>query len=160
MEIGVMTKLIVFSLLALAAPLATASAADSRPAGGLTPAETIAARQAAYGLSGGAMGAMKAAIDAGAEVKPMTFTARMIGRWARTLPTMFPAGTDIAPTHAKAEVWSDRAGFEQKAAAYAAAADKLAAFAQANDKPGFAQQWVSLRQTCQACHDAYKKADD
>ena len=72
---------------------------------------------------------------------------------------MFPAGTGSetgTQTNAKAEVWSDRAGFETKAAEYAAAADRLAELAAGEDAAAFAAQWTVVRSSCQSCHDVYK----
>ena len=60
------------------------------------------------------------------------------------------------PTHARPEIWSDRAGFEAKAADYAAAADRLAELAAGDDAAAFAAQWTVVRSSCQACHDGYK----
>jgi cytochrome c556 len=122
--------------------------------------DAIKTRQAAFNLSGVAMGSMKAAIDAGGSVRSQTFAARALSRWAHALPGAFPAGTDMianpGATKATPEIWSDRAGFEAKAADYAAAADRLAELAQADDAAGFAAQWATVRQTCGACHTAYR----
>ena len=119
----------------------------------------IAGRQAGMMLSGVAMGAMKAAIDAGQAPSTQRFNSRAVARWAHAVPGMFPA--DSGPgagveTHAKAEVWSDRAGFEARAADYAAAADWLAELAAGEDAAAFAAQWTVVRQSCQSCHDVYK----
>ncbi len=151
-------------LLAAAAGLAVAALALAQaPAiardGGLDAQATVKARQASFHLSAGVFGPMKAAIDSGADVKPFTFGAKGLARWARTIPMMFPAGTGAeagVPTKAKPEIWSDRATFEQRAAEYAAEADKLAALAEANDKPGFAAQWAVVRQSCSNCHDRFR----
>jgi len=152
-------------LLAAAGALALAAAALTQvPAlardGGIDAQATVKARQSAFMLSAGTFGAMKGAIDSGAEVKPLTFGARALARWARTLPSMFPAGTGAeagVPTKAKPMIWSDRATFEARAADYAAAADKLAQLAEAGDKAGFAAQWNEVRQTCSGCHDTFRE---
>lgn len=117
----------------------------------------IEGRQAAMMLSGVAMGSIKAAIDAQQAPATQRFNTRALARWAHAVPGMFPAGSDAgAPTHAKPEVWSDRAGFEAKAADYAAAADHLAELAAGDDAAAFSAQWTVVRQSCQACHTAYK----
>ena len=59
-------------------------------------------------------------------------------------------------TTAKPEIWSDRAGFEAKAADYAAAADRLAELAAGDDAAAFAAQLAVVRASCQSCHDGYK----
>ena len=119
----------------------------------------IKGRQAAMMLSGVVMGSIKAAIDAGQPPASQRFNSRALARWAHAVPGMFPAGSGPdsgLETHARAEVWSDRAGFEARAADYAAAADRLAELAAGEDAAAFAAQWTAVRQSCQACHDAYK----
>ncbi len=121
--------------------------------------ETVEARQAAMMLSGVAMGSIKAAIDAGQPIASQRFPTRALARWAHAVPGMFPTGSGAeagAATHARPEIWSDRAGFEAKAADYAAAADRLAELAAGEDAAAFAAQWTVVRASCQACHDGYK----
>ena len=126
---------------------------------GLTPEQIVAARQSAYILSGANFAQMKAQADAGADVHTLVFPARALARWARTLPNMFPAGTNLPTSHALPTVWSDRAGFEAKAADYAAAAQALAQAAQSGDRAAFLTQWNVVRTACGACHDTYKSSD-
>ncbi len=148
------------SAAALAAiPLAAAAAQNQAAPAGLTPEQIVAARQSAYILSGATFASMKAAADAGADVRTLVFPARALARWARTLPSMFPAGTNLPNSHALPAVWSDRAGFEARAAAYADAARLLAEAAQSGDRAAFLTQWTAVRATCGACHDAYKSSD-
>ena len=128
--------------------------AEGQP--GLSPEQTVRARQAAYGLSAGTFGEMKQVLDGGGDVRPLAFGARMLARWARTLPSLFPEGSNVPPTHAKAEVWTDRATFEQRARDYAEAAARLAEVAQGGDHDAFAAQWTAVRQTCSACHDRFR----
>ncbi|TMJ18761.1 MAG: cytochrome c [Alphaproteobacteria bacterium] len=145
---------------ALAAIPLTALLAQPQPAApGLTPEQIVAARQSSYVLSGGSFAAMKAAADSGADVRTLAFPARSLARWARTLPTLFPAGTNLPGSHALPAVWSDRAGFEARAAAYATAAQALAQAAQSGDRAAFLTQWAAVRQTCSACHETYKASD-
>jgi cytochrome c556 len=126
---------------------------------GLTPEQIVAARQSAYGLSAANFAQLKAQADAGVDVHTLTFPSRQLARWARTLPTMFPVGTNLPTSHASPSVWSDRAGFEARAAAYAAAAQALAEAAQSGDRAAFLTQWAAVRATCGACHDSYKSSD-
>jgi cytochrome c556 len=86
----------------------------------------------------------------------MAFTARGLERWAKQLPRMFPEGSATERSNAKPAVWTDRAGFEAKAAEYAAAAGALAAAAQAGDAAGFSAGWSTVRETCNACHQVYR----
>jgi cytochrome c556 len=118
--------------------------------------EAVAARQAAFGLSANVFMAMKGAIDSGAEVKPLAGGARNLARWARALPGLFPDGSALPDSKAKPLVWERRSDFEAKAAAYAAAATKLAEAAQAGDKAAFAAAWKETGGACKACHDLYR----
>jgi cytochrome c556 len=126
---------------------------------GLTPEQIVVARQTAYGLSAANFAQLKAQADAGVDVHTLVFPSRQLARWARTLPTMFPAGTNLPNSHALPAVWSDRTGFEAKAAAYAAAAQAMADAAQSGDRAAFLTRWLAVRATCGACHDSYKSAD-
>jgi cytochrome c556 len=142
----------------VAIPLAAAAQTGS-PAAGLTPEQIVAARQSAYALSAGSFVAMKAAAEAGADVHGLVLPARTLARWARTLPSLFPAGTNLPSSKALPAVWSDRAGFEARAAAYATAAQALAEAAQSGDRAVFLTRWGELRTTCGACHDDYRASD-
>ena len=123
----------------------------------VTPDEIVAGRQASFDLQQGVFSAMKAAVDAGGPVKPLTDGAKGLVSWGHAMPGMFPVGTEAAHnTKAKSEVWSDRAGFEKDAANFAAAAEKLVTLAEADDKAGFAAQWKETGGTCGACHRAYR----
>jgi len=147
------------SALALAGCVAAGNAdiVAPPPQADLTPEQIVAARQSAFHLSGAAMGNMKAAIDQGRDVAGQTYAARGVARWARTLPTMFPdSARGVTPTRARPEIFANRADFEAKAAAYAAAATRLAETAQSNDRAAFAAQFDVTRQTCAACHDLYQ----
>jgi cytochrome c556 len=150
-----MKRIITATVVGLTCLAGAAGAQQSRTAA----ADTIKGRQAAMMLSGVAMGAIKGSIDAGQPPASQRFAARSLSRWAHAVPGMFPSGTGPdagVPTNAKPEIWSDRAGFEARAADYAAAADRLAELAAGEDAAAFGAQWTAVRQTCQACHDAYK----
>lgn len=135
-----------------------AGAAGARPPQA-SAADVIKGRQAAMMLSGAAMASIKGSIDAGQPSAGQRFSTRALSRWAHAVPGMFPAGSGAeagVQTNAKAEIWSDRAGFEARAADYAAAADRLAELAAGEDAAAFAAQWTAVRASCQACHDSYK----
>ena len=122
-----------------------------------SPKQLVAARQSALHLSGAAMGNMKAAIDRGDDPKSQAYAARGVARWARALPTLFPASTQaVMPSRAKPEIWAAKADFEARAAAYAEAAEALAAAAAGGDKAAFAAAHAATVATCKACHDRYQ----
>lgn len=138
-----------------------AGAQDASPSVTMPAQDVAAGRRAAMNLSGTAMAGIKAGIDTGGPVRPQGFAAGGLARWGRAIPGMFPAGTgpgNLAEgaTGARAEVWTNRADFEAKAATFAAEAQKLADLARADDAAGFAAQWTVVRASCQSCHDAYK----
>ena len=125
----------------------------------LTPEQIVAARQSAYALSAANFVQLKAQADAGVDVHTLTFPSRTLARWARNLPNLFPTGTNLPNSKALPTVWSDRAGFEARAAAYAAAATAMAEAAQSGDRAVFLTRWAAVRQTCSDCHDTYRAPD-
>ena len=150
-----MRRTMIGGLVVAASLVGLARAADTVT---LKPDDVIAARQAGFDLQGGVLAAMKAAVDAGGPVKPLTDGAKGLSSWGHVIPTLFPDGTQTGRnTKAKPEVWSDRAGFEKAAAAFTAAAEKLAALAEADDRPGFAAQFKDTAAQCGACHRGYRE---
>ncbi len=122
-----------------------------------TPDDIIAGRQAGFDLQQGVVAAMKATIDAGGSVKPLTDGAKGLASWGGAIPGMFPVGTEMGHnTKAKPEIWSDRADFEKAAANFQAASVKLAALAEADDKAGFAEQFKATGAACGACHRQFR----
>lgn len=156
-----MRTVMIAGLVGLLCAVGAAGAQDGPPGVVMPAQDVVAGRRAALNLSGAAMSSMKATIDAGGSVRSQAFAAGGLVRWSRALPGMFPAGTGMADlgegaTNARPEIWSDRAGFEARAADYQAATQRLAELARADDAAGFAAQWTVVRGACQACHDAYK----
>ena len=69
-----------------------------------TPAEIVAARQAAMGMAAITLGSIKTAYDGGAAAKTQAFAARGLARWGAALPAMFADSTrTTTPTRAKPE---------------------------------------------------------
>ena len=123
----------------------------------LTPAAMIAARQAGYDLMGADMDGLKAAVESGADVKPLADRAKAVQRWGETIPMLFPEGTQTGGnTKARPEIWSDRGGFETAASNMATQAGKLVAAAESGDKDAFKTQFAATGQACGACHRAYR----
>lgn len=142
----------------LAGCLAVGPVEQAVPAqAGPSPQEVVAARQAAFHMSGAALRNIKATIDNGGDPRGQAFAAAGLARWARALPTLFPPSTSgITPSRARAEIWANKADFNAKAAAFAQAADRLAASAEAGDKAALASNWAAIGATCLACHQAYQ----
>ena len=98
---------------------------------GLTPEQIVAARQSAYGLSAANFVQLKAQADAGVDVHSLVFSVARSWRAGRGPCRPVPGRAPICRTARPCPpVWSDRAGFEARAAAYAAAAPALAEAAQ------------------------------
>lgn len=149
-----------FLALAGACAIGAAGLAQAQPKpAGLSPDEIVGARHSAFLMSIITFNAMRKAPE-GTEAKTQAYAANALATWARTLPTMFPAGTGpgavTVKTRAKAEIWSDRAGFDKAATDYAAATAKLVDLAKANDTAGFKAQLPEVDKTCDACHDKYR----
>ncbi len=119
--------------------------------------DVIAVRQAGMSLQGAALGAVKAGVAAGADVKNFAAAGAAMSLWAKQIPGVFPAGTETGEkTEALPTIWSDSAGFAKSSAALGTAADKLTAAAKANDKEAFATAFKEVADACGACHKTYR----
>jgi len=119
--------------------------------------DIIAVRQAGMSLQGAALGAVKAAVGAGVDVKNFAGAGSAMSLWAKQIPSVFPAGTDKGDdTKALPTIWSDSAGFAKSAATLGTAADKLTAAAKANDKDAFAAAFKEVADACGACHKTFR----
>jgi len=70
---------------------------------------------------------------------------------------MFPEGSQTGDKNAKPEIWTDRAGFEEKRMAAVAAAQALA---KTTDAATFTTAFKTLGGTCGACHEKYRAKDE
>jgi cytochrome c556 len=123
----------------------------------LKPEDVVQARQASMALTGGIADLMKAGVAAGADVKVYEEAAAGLVKLSKVYPQLFPENTQgVANTKAKAEIWSDRAGFEKAAAAFVTASTNLEAAAKSGDKAAFAAAFTAEGQSCGGCHRAYK----
>jgi len=120
------------------------------------PADAITARRAAMKTEGGIMQSVNKALQAGESPAPFAPDLQWIADWAKQMPSMFPPGSDTGDTKALPTVWSDKAGFDQKAADLAAAADKLAKLAADKDTADFTTQFKAVGATCGGCHRPFK----
>jgi len=136
------------------------TASGAATAANLSPEQSILARQAALEMSAVTFGEMKRGAASGAEARTQGFYAGALASWARVLPWLFPAGTadgaTSTPTEAKAEIWTNRADFDAKAAAYLAATNRLVDLSKVNDTAGFQAQLAVVKETCAACHRSYQ----
>jgi cytochrome c556 len=123
-------------------------------ADGLDP---IAIRQVGMDLANGDFAFIRAVVAAKSDVKPLEAPGKALARWGRTIPAVFPAGSEKGEnTKALPEIWSDRAGFEKTASDMQEAATKLADAAKAGDAETVAAQAKLLGDACGACHRHYR----
>lgn len=131
-------------------------------AAGFAPAiaadEPQVVRQEMMKKNGGAVGELakmvkgEAAYDAAAALAALT----SISEVAATFGEYFPEGSDTGfETEAAPAIWTDRAGFDAKLAAFKASADAAVAAAPA-DLDGLKAVFGPLTQNCGACHETYR----
>ena len=137
----------------LALGLSSAAMADAKA--------SIEARQACMKANGGMMKVMvpvikgQAAYDKAAIDAAIANAQKACGGWADWW------GEDTKPggavkTEAKAEIWSDPAGFEAAGKAYMTAE---AAVLASTDEASFKAAFPALGKSCQGCHEKFRQAD-
>ncbi|MGH6786206.1 MAG: c-type cytochrome [Novosphingobium sp.] len=132
-------------------------AKSPKSAAGPTPQETVALRQASMVLIAATTGSVKGALERGAPAKAQTFALRGVAKFAEHLPAYFAPSTAGFPgTRAKAEIWSDWAGFKGKAAILAVAAQAAVKAAETDDKAALGAAMTAVTDSCKGCHDAYQ----
>jgi cytochrome c556 len=124
--------------------------------------DAIKARKACMKANGGAMGTfvpmMQGAkpFDAAAVAAAVTTIETACAGWANWWAPETAKG-EAEATKAKAEIWSDAAGFTAASAAYSAA---LAAVKGATDDASFKTAFGGFGGSCKGCHEAYRAADE
>jgi cytochrome c556 len=119
--------------------------------------DPIAIRQVGMALTGGNFTFIRSLVAAKGDVKALEAPAKALARWAATIPSVYPVGSEKGgDTKALPEVWSDRAGFEKISVAMGAAATKLAEAAKADDADAVALATKALGEQCSACHKGYR----
>lgn len=134
--------------------LASSMAVSAGPAD-----DAIKARQGCMKAHGKEMGVMvpmmkgekpydKAAIDAA-----LAETATACADWAKSWGADTQKGETLE-TWAKAEIWTDAAGFEAAGGAWYKANEVLKASA---DEAGFKAAFAEYGKTCQGCHEKFRR---
>jgi cytochrome c556 len=128
--------------------------------GGLAHADgvdPIAMRQVGMDLVAGNFAFVQAVVKEKGDIKPLENVGKAIARWGKTIPAVYPAGSDKGEnTKALPEIWSERAGFEKAAADMTEAATKLSEAAKAGDTEGVAADAKLIGQACGGCHRHYR----
>lgn len=132
-----------------------------------TPVEKQAAlklmneRHEGYEKIGKAMRAAKQAIDKG-DAAAVKAPADQIATLAPQAIGWFPAGTgpDVGKTMAKAEIWQQRADFDQGMTKFNEAAKAFQAAAAGGDLAAIKEAHANLGKTCGSCHDRFRNKHD
>lgn len=82
--------------------------------------------------------------------------AQEIAGYLQQFKDLFPAGSEHQDDQAKANIWTDRAGFE---AARNDAVTAALALAKVGDPASFQAAYKTLSAACSACHDKYADLD-
>ena len=87
----------------------------------------------------------------------MLYHAKALHESARSVPAIFPEGTEKGKTRAKAEIWTEREAFIAVADEMAKAAENLVRIAEAGELREFSQALRPLGKSCKDCHDQFRK---
>jgi len=139
---------------------AAALAADPAPAPATPGARAIMVRQARQKDLNLAFRGVSVELKKDAPDKAvLTTSAGQVKDLAAALPSWFPKGSGPetgAPTAARAEIWTDAAGFAAAATRLQVEAAKLAEAATAGDPDGLKAQVRATEDACKACHEKYR----
>jgi cytochrome c556 len=129
----------------------------------LSGADAVKDRQTHMKALGAAAKAMGEQLHAGSpDLAIIKTQAAKIDEASRALPDWFPAGSGEASgakTQALNLIWSDPTGFAKKQQAFAAAAARLNAAAQAGDMAAVGIAMQAVGGGCKGCHETYKAKD-
>lgn len=140
--------------------LALFAFAASGPAFGQPAAEAVKARQANFKQLGGAFKQINDALKADTPDRALIqANAIKADQLAGKLGTWFPRGSGPesgVETAAKAEAWTDAAGFAAAARALKAETAKLAQLSLNGDADALRAQGRAVGATCKSCHDKFR----
>ncbi|MCG6966224.1 MAG: cytochrome c [Chromatiaceae bacterium] len=141
----------------IAAALITAASAVQAQ----EPEDYIKYRQAMMAAIGGHNSAASQIVRG--KVSPegaLAMHARALAELTSDLPSLFPEGSDFGETKAKAEIWSDRAGFEKAASDAKSATAAFAEVVAGGDAAKIAAAFKDVGEACKGCHKTYREKDD
>jgi cytochrome c556 len=119
-------------------------------------ADIVATREAGMKATGANAGAIKKALDAGADLTALAPKAEEIAAWGTKIPSMFPPGSGVGKTRALPAIWTDKADFDKHAGDLSAAAGKLVIALKANDATAAKAAFAATGAVCAACHRSYR----
>jgi cytochrome c556 len=122
-------------------------------------ASDVKARQAGMKGIGAASKGLYETLSGDKDPAKLKGYAARINELAGQTGGWFPAGSGPSSgekTKAKAEIWTDPAGFNAARMALVAQAGKLNAAAQTGDAAKVQAEFGALRGTCKSCHEKYQ----
>lgn len=154
--------------LAVAAGIGAAIAAggafahdDKMPANASAATKTAYARHENFQKLGAAFKNLNDELRKGSPDKAvLTSNARAMASLADALPTWFPRGSGVEArpmSEARAEVWTDAAGFAAAASKLRAETAKLSQTAASGDTGAIRAQTRETFLACKSCHEKYRQ---
>ena len=116
-------------------------------------------REAAMKGMGKEMGAIKQLVAGPAEnLGQVKQHAAAIAETAKQIPGLFPPGSEDKDSEALPVVWTDQAGFQQRAAKLGELAEQLSASADSGDAKQVGAAFAAVgKEGCSGCHQTYRK---
>jgi len=145
---------------ALAASLVLAAASASYAA--FDAAAAIKVRQDGMKSQGAALKGFGQGLGSGASAADLKQFSAKLAQNAAQLPGWFPKGSGPesgVKTKAKAEIWSDKAGFKAAADNFKTQATKLDQTVAGGDMDAIKAQFGATRAACKSCHEKYEVQD-
>ncbi len=78
-----------------------------------------------------------------------------IANLAKLVPTIFPAGSDVAKSEALSKIWEEPDSFSKVVERFIDASDKLHQAVQT--QTGIRDAFAELGKTCKSCHDNFRE---
>ena len=139
---------------------ATGNAVASVPQGSISPQQAFEIRHERYEEMGDSLKAINRELKGGSpDVPRIQREASILATLAAQIPSWFPAGSgaDVhAKSRAKAEIWSDAAGFQRAHASYLEQVQRFQQIAQGGDVNAIRPAAAELGKSCGNCHDRYR----
>jgi cytochrome c556 len=134
---------------------------DVMPKNASAATKTAYARHENFKKLGGAFKALNDELRKGQPSKAvLTSNANTIATLAKGLPTWFPRGSGVEArpmSEAKAEVWTDAAGFSAASSNFQTQAAKLSQLAAGGDVDAVKAQTRQTFMACKSCHEKYRQ---
>ncbi|HLO75036.1 MAG TPA: cytochrome c [Magnetospirillum sp.] len=128
---------------------ATAQADETNP--------SIVHRQGIYKVVAGHMAGLKSGLFLKGSTENLVWDAESIVAAFQHMGDAYPEGSDKGETKAKANIWTDRAKFQEAGKKSYGAAVALVEATKAGDQAKSVEAFKALGGTCKACHEEFRK---